>query len=357
MCPSDKAKVLEASSRVLIAEDDPVSGRLLEIALVHAGFDVERTDNGEAALALMKSHSFGALVTDWLMPEMDGIELCRRLRTEVTYRPAVIMLTALASQEARRHALASGADDFLGKPAEPAVVAQVVRSALAKREQPSPRPEGLVPYAFSGVAPFVALGMAASTGGPAALAQVLAGLNPHPQVCTFVVQHGPAWMVEDLVKRLRERIGLPVALASAGLVAKPGHVVVAPGERHLVLDPLTGRLCLLDTALENYVKPAADPLFKSLVAACGRFSIGVVLTGLGRDGALGAAAIAAAGGAVLVQDPMDCVAPHMPQTVIDLGVTQASVPLSELAPLLNSKAASLAIELGRERQTWEANRA
>lgn len=346
----------EASSRVLIAEDDPVSGRLLEIALAHAGFDVRRADNGETALALLKQVEFGALVTDWLMPEMDGIELCRRLRAEVPHRPAVIMLTALASQEARSHALASGADDFLGKPSEPAVVAQVVRAALARRAQPSPSSADLCPVKHTGVPPFVALGVAASTGGPAALGAFLSALKPGPETCVFVVQHGPAWMMEDLVKRLRERSALPVELATSGVVARAGHVFVAPGERHMVLDSQTGRIRLLDTAPENYVKPAADPLFKSLVVACGRFTIGVVLTGLGRDGALGAAAIAGAGGAVFVQEPADCVAPHMPQTVLDFGVTRAALPLAALSSKVGSEAKSFSLELEGERQKLEARK-
>jgi two-component system, chemotaxis family, protein-glutamate methylesterase/glutaminase len=342
---TDGSRVTEAAPRVLIAEDDPVSARMMELALSRAGFQVERADNGEAALKALSAKAFDALVTDWLMPEMDGIELCRRVRAEVPHRPAVLMITALASAESRTKALASGADDFLAKPAEPSSVVNAVKAAVARRNQPSPSSALLQAVPRHGSVPFVALGIAASTGGPAALSTLISLLQPGDNTRTFVVQHGPVWMMDDLVVQLQQHSRLKIVLASPGLRPEADQVLIAPGSRHMILDHDTYRIRLLDTVAENYVKPAADPLFRSLAAACGPFAICAVLTGLGRDGGVGAVEVASRGGSVFIQAPADCVAPHMPQTVLDLGIAKASLPLAELAARINEETKRLGADL------------
>jgi len=279
------------------------------------------------------------------MPEMDGIELCRRVRAEIDHRPAVVMITALASSESRTLALASGADDFLAKPVDPAAVVNAVTAAVSRRNQPSPSSALLRAVPRHGDVPFVALGIAASTGGPAALCALLSQLRPSEQTRTFVVQHGPAWMMDDLVAQLQRRSPLKIVLASPGVRPEANQVLVAPGARHMILDPDTYRVRLLDTVAENYVKPAADPLFRSLAVACGPFTIAAVLTGLGRDGGLGTVEIASRGGAVFIQTPGDCVAPNMPQTVLDLGIAKASLPLIELAARISEETHRLGADL------------
>lgn len=337
-----------ASASVLLAEDDPASAKLLEVILQNAGLDVVHVSDGEAALALLARRPFDVLVTDWMMPKIDGIELCRRVRAEIPEHPALIMLTALASPEARSHALASGADDFLGKPAAPKAVVDAVRGAIARRLQPSPKtPQTQAAKPVRNV-PFVAVGVAASTGGPAALGLLLPRLWLSEHVCTFVVQHGPAWMLEDLVKRLADQTKVPVVLGRTGLVPQGNQIIVGPGDHHMVLDRTPLGLRLLSTAPENYVRPSADPLFRSLAACCGRFTVGVVLTGLGRDGGLGAVAIRDAGGGIMIQARSTCVAPHMPQTIVDLSIEHEEIPLDTIASRITSRAEVLARQLQKQ---------
>lgn len=345
MGTTDALHVPADPPKVLIAEDDLVSARIMELALNRAGYQVHRSENGEAALAALASTPFDALVTDWIMPEMDGIELCRRVRAGITHRPAVVMITALASIESRTQALASGADDFLAKPADPDAVVRAVRAAVARRNQPSPSSALLQAVPSHGPVPFVALGITASTGGPVALSALLSKLKPSEQTRTFVVQHGPAWMMEDLVVQLQLHCQLKIVLASPGVRPEVDQVLVAPGGRHMVLDADSYLVRLIDSDAENYVKPAADPLFKSLAVACGPFAIAAVLTGLGRDGGLGSVELASGGGLVFVQAPDDCVAPHMPQTVLDLGIVNASLPLADLASRINQETVRLGVEL------------
>jgi len=161
--------------------------------------------------------------------------------------------------------------------------------------------------------------IATSTGGTDALAEVLLTLKMQRQAVVFIVQHGPAWLLEALAERLQRQTTMPLVLAEDDVFAKAGTVYLAPGDHHLSIEAGSFRLRLEKGPLVNYVRPAADPLFQNGAHAFGPYGIGVVLTGMGRDGSAGAAHILEAGGTVLVQDPETAVAPGMPQTVIEMG--------------------------------------
>jgi len=132
---------------------------------------------------------------------------------------------------------------------------------------------------------------------------------------------------------------------SSGIPVRARTVHIAPGDRHLVVTPEL-RVELSDDPPVNFVRPAADPLFRSVAHAFGRYAIGVVLTGMGRDGSRGAAAIASAGGVVIAQDPRSALARTMPATVVELGVARTIAPLPELATALASEIGRLEGELG-----------
>ena len=160
--------------------------------------------------------------------------------------------------------------------------------------------------------PFVGVVMAASTGGPGAFTQVFNKLPPTSRATFLVVQHGPAWM---LAQRLRKKTTMKVNLAEDGVRSVPGEIYVAPGARHLFIEPGSLTLRLTDSMPDSFLYPSADLLFRSASKAFGRHCLAVVMTGMGRDGSLGAAAVAAAGGVVIAQKPETAVAPSMPKTV------------------------------------------
>jgi two-component system chemotaxis response regulator CheB len=146
----------------------------------------------------------------------------------------------------------------------------------------------------------------------------------------FLVLHGPAWMLETFAARLQREAQIPVRLAEDGMPVEPGRLLVAPGDWHMVV--ADGPVVRLQKdPPENYMRPAADPLFRSMAAVFQRNAIGVVLTGMGRDGTLGASEISAGGGVVVCQDPRTAVAPSMPQTVVNAGVATSIVPLQDVA--------------------------
>lgn len=337
--------------RALVAEDDPVTGRLIEKLLSKAAYSVVVAPNGVAALEQLRTSPFDVLLTDWMMPDMDGIELLRRVRAEVRPTPLILMITAITVPDARRYALQSGADGFVTKPIVAVELLESIRNIQARTKQevarspaqsvapPSVIAQFRTETASRTVPPFGAIVIGASTGGPEAVRTVLRSLDVRGEAVGFIVVHGPDWMQRQCAELYQKDLrGLTVAVAEDKMLAKAGHVYIAPGDRHLIVEPGTFRLRLLDDAPVNFVRPAIDPLFQSVAAAFGPHCVGVILTGLGCDGADGVASISAAGGKVLIEDPFTAVAPYMPRAALAaVGSKGELAPLAALGPLLSRK--------------------
>ena len=172
------------------------------------------------------------------------------------------------------------------------------------------------------------LAVAASTGGPPALARLLAGLA-ELAVPVLVVQHIAADFLPTLAGMLSESGTRPVSVVADGDHARPGHVHLAPGGRHLRLLP-GGRLSLSPQPAGLHV-PSADVLFSSVATCTDVHGIGVLLTGMGRDGAQGLLALREAGGRTLVQDEASSTVYGMPRAALELGAAEQVVPLDGMA--------------------------
>jgi len=172
-----------------------------------------------------------------------------------------------------------------------------------------------------------------STGGPEALTRIMPLLPSTLEAPVLVVQHMTADLTGMFARRLNQVSSLEVVEAEDGDDVVPGQVLVAPGGRHLELRREQGELVArLTTGLpENYVRPAADVLFRTAVKACGAGVLACVLTGIGRDGADGAAAVRAAGGEVLAQDKETSRAWGMPGSVVREGNANRVAPLDGIA--------------------------
>jgi two-component system chemotaxis response regulator CheB len=174
------------------------------------------------------------------------------------------------------------------------------------------------------------VGIGASAGGIDALLKLLDALPPELPHALLVVLHVPAQGQSVLAAILGRTCQLPVVTATDGLPVRPGHVYVAPPDRHLTIH--LGALQLSSGAQENGVRPAVDPLLRSLAVAGGPRAVGVVLSGALGDGALGARAIAQAGGQVLVQDPAEAMVPSMPlHTIATVGAAARVLPARAIA--------------------------
>lgn len=175
--------------------------------------------------------------------------------------------------------------------------------------------------------------IAVSTGGPVALGALVPALPADTRFAIIIVQHMPAHFTAALAERLDSISALTVKEAEAGDRPRPGLVLIAPGDRHLELDD-RGSVVLRDGPLVNGCRPAADVTMLSAAKVYGRRTIGVVLTGMGRDGTAGALAIRRAEGRTLAQDEESSVIFGMPRSAIEAGAIEEVAPLSEIASRL-----------------------
>ncbi len=177
------------------------------------------------------------------------------------------------------------------------------------------------------------LAIASSTGGPQALTELLADLPRDLPVPVVIVQHMPAEFTKNLADRLDATCALTVREAAAGEVLQPGQVLIAPGDQHMVLRKGEDRrvtVTLNQGPMENSCRPAADVLFRSVADTFGASALGVVLTGMGKDGLAGTKVMRDAGGRVIVQDEASSVVWGMPGEIARAGLADAVLPLREL---------------------------
>jgi two-component system, chemotaxis family, protein-glutamate methylesterase/glutaminase len=341
--------------RILIAEDDPTSAFVLESMLKREGYDVVTVGDGEQAYEAIQKENFAAILTDWMMPHMDGMELIRKVRETIQPVPAILMITSISMPSAVEHSLQSGADDYIVKPYMPQEVLAALNKLLAIQEeaaqalseelaaaeaiknqaaaQSSPAAGAArVAQSASGkpLPPFLGVGITTNTGGPNALSKLFQEMPNTNQAVFLVLLQAPVWALEMFVMRLQKVTPLKVTFAEDGAVLNGGSIYVARKDRHLIVQP-NGKLQYLDTSEINHYRPSADILFKSMADVFGSRSIGVGLTGIGRDGLSGMAHIAAAGGRVVVQDPSTADSPYFPQAVLNLKINASIATLPNIA--------------------------
>ncbi len=260
-----------------------------------------------------------------------GVESVNVIESRMRRDPVpVIALVAGAGSEADgRRALAAGAVQLLrldtGTGNDGPTLRRLVRLmtgvAVVRRAEP--------PAAEARDCPVVAIG--ASTGGPAAVATVLSGLGGVPSP-VLLVQHIHQQFTADFVSWLGSVSPLPVVAAAAGERPLPGHVYVAPPAVHLRLAP--GRTLALAAAPASLHRPSIDELFHSVAATAGPGSVGVLLTGMGADGAAGLRAMRAAGATTIAQDEETSVVYGMPKVAMTSGAVERSLPLGQIAPAI-----------------------
>jgi two-component system chemotaxis response regulator CheB len=352
----------------LVVEDSVVVRRMIVDALAtEPGIEVVGTAaDGKIALSKVDHLKPDLITLDIEMPVMDGLETLRHLRRTHPRLP-VIMFSTLTQRGAvaTLDALAAGASDYVTKPAN---VGSVGSSSRTIREQLVPRihvlggkgktpPAGrasatarLLPPAAAPAGPATVrrstsagapkvIAIGASTGGPDALARLLAELPAQLPVPVLVVQHMPPVFTKMFAERLDRQSPLRVVEAQDGVVIEPGVVYIAPGDRHLlVVQRGAGVVTRLnDAPPENSCRPAVDVLFRSVARIYGSASIATVLTGMGQDGRRGGAELSAAGAELVAQDEQSSVVWGMPGAIVNNGLANTVLPLDEIAPYLVSR--------------------
>ena len=348
--------------RVLIVDDSALMRKLIaQILQSVPDFEVVGTArDGVDALEKARSLRPDVITLDVEMPNMDGLAFLDALMP--TLPTPVVMLSSLTTEGAETTfaCLQRGAVDFAAKPsgAISLNIAEIAAEIIAKtRGAASARVWAARPVPFlkpiSPVSPVLSalpkaskktdfsslVVIAASTGGPAALQELLPRLDADADAAWLLVQHLPPNFTATFAKRLDQNCPIHVREARDGDLLERGTLLVAPGGLHLELDA-AGIARLNQEPTLWGVRPAADVTMRAAAARFGAKTIGVVLTGMGRDGASGAKAIHAAGGVCFAQDEATSVIYGMPRAAAETGAVRHILPLSQIADTLNQLIAS-----------------
>ena len=353
---------VSARLRVLLVDDSPQERHLLR-TLIDAALDLDLVavaSGGMEALGLLAPSVPDIVCVDYQMPGMNGLEFVQRLTERADAPPVVVMSTA--SQSGRPdnlfRLLTAGASEVVAKPRArgPRIEAEDGRELLdalrrVARQPPrrrvtaraSPAQAGLpipclvgepagqraqAPGSEAGVE-LVVIG--ASTGGPQILQRVLGELPADLPVPVLVVQHISDGFLPGLLGWMQRHCSLRLCQARPGERPRAGEVAFAPHGHHLVLEA-SGRLGLQAATQRDVHVPGVDPLMLSAARHIGARCLGVLLSGMGRDGALGLKALRDAGAPTIAQDEATSVVFGMPAAAIALGAARQVLPLAAIAP-------------------------
>lgn len=336
--------------RVVVVDDSALMRQMLA-SVLESDSDIEVVGAAPDALSarqMIKDLNPDVITLDVEMPGMDGLTFLDKI---MKLRPMpVIMVSSLTQKGAKTtiKALECGAVDFVAKPTgtvqeglpelKSNLVAKVkaaVNANVTASKQKQPQTSLPETVERRGDTRLIAIG--ASTGGVVAVQSLLASLPPRcPGV--LIAQHMPPAFTKSFAARLNQNSALSVVEASDGERVQPGHAYVAPGGYHLELDcGQQGFTCrLLDGPLVSGHRPSVDVLFQSVAKQVGHQAIGVILTGMGRDGADGLLAMRQAGAVTLGQSESCCVVYGMPRAAREIGAVAAELPLECIAREISS---------------------
>lgn len=289
------------------------------------------------------------MTLDIEMPRMDGLTFLEKVMAAMPTRTLIISSLAKEQSEMALRALEAGAIDVLAKPAidvaesllnmRDELVSRVKAVASAQLQRPTraAQPQVKVPVSTRalGQTTHQILAIAASTGGTEALKVLLSGLPPDIPG-TLIVQHMPPVFTRTFAANLNKLCSFEVKEAEEGDRVKPGQVLLAPGNYHMELTRSGAYyyVKLNQDAPQHGVRPAADVLMRSVAKYAGKNAMGVVLTGMGRDGALGLLEMHRAGSYNIAQDESTSVVYGMPKVALETGGIDKVLPLSDIAPHL-----------------------
>jgi len=339
--------------KVLVVDDSAYVRKMVTQMLSRSPFleVVGTARDGREALALAEELNPDVITCDLNMPEMDGVGF---VHEQMARRPTPVVIISVASQSGEKvlAALDAGAVDFVQKPTALAsdrllevsdeLLDKVKAAALAPMRRVFAGAGAAPPAAAAVLAPvrartgagnvdIVVIGI--STGGPQALKTMVPRFPADLPVPIAVVLHMPVGYTEMYARKLDEVSALSVKEAAEGDEVVPGVALIAPAGRHLLFRRVEGRVVAhLDMRpLDTQHRPSVDVLFQSAAETFGARALAVVMTGMGADGRQGAAWIKAQGGRVLTEAEESCVVYGMPRSVVEAGLSDASVTLENMA--------------------------
>jgi two-component system chemotaxis response regulator CheB len=332
--------------KVLIVDDSAIVRKILSDAIAGEP-DLEVV--GTAPDPFIARNKILALQPDVLtldieMPRMDGLTFLKKLMRHHPLPVIVISSLGQASCQASLDALRLGAVDVLAKPGGPYSVGELrtdlaakIRAAAVARVRPpapaaEPHAETVEPAPASAFSPGAVIAIGASTGGTEAIQEVLVRM-PAGGPGIVITQHIPPVFSRAFADRLNQICPMEVKEAENGDSVAPGRALVAPGNFHMVLRRSAEgyRVQIKDGPQVCYQRPSVDVMFSSVAEAAGAQAVGILLTGMGSDGAQGLLRMKHAGAPTIAQDEASCVVFGMPREAIRLGAADRVLPLPRIA--------------------------
>lgn len=332
--------------RTVLIEDSAFMRKVIT-DIIHSDDSIELVGvarNGHEGSEMALSLKPDVIITDMMMPGHDGLYVVNYLMEK---QPVpIILLSSLEKTDSRIFdALQSGAFDFIDKPSnienlrvQDYKLLSLIREAsstdisLLKARQLAQK--NINTHSFGEVLNYDIVVIGASTGGPGAVEMILNNLPRNLKLPVVVVQHMPHRFLESFVQRLNDQVPLPVQLARRGETIKPGIIYVAPGEGNLRIDRniLTGvpMFTITEKKYVEYNYPSVDSVFESTAEVYGKRTIGVLLTGMGKDGVSGMLKIKDAGGFTIGQDELSCVVYGMPKAAFEANAVKQVVSLRQI---------------------------
>jgi two-component system chemotaxis response regulator CheB len=337
--------------KILIVDDSAFMRKLLfDLFAAESDFTVlDTARNGNDAIDKVKRLKPDLITMDVEMPVLDGIKALEVIMREAP--TPVIMVSSLTrlGAEATMRALELGAVDFVAKTAGPisniggisADILAKCRSAVRANVTQLTKPQVKVTPIVNLLLPrqrgigfeehIVAIGT--STGGPRALQEIITRLPGNLPCGVVIVQHMPPGFTKSLAERLNSLSALEVKEAEHNDVIRPGLVLIAPGDYHMTVEREgTKKVVKLNQSpIIGGHRPAVDPMLESVAKVYGQQAVGVILTGMGHDGAKGIQAIKQQQGYTIAEDQSTAVVFGMPKSAIELGVVDKVAPLTAIA--------------------------
>jgi two-component system, chemotaxis family, protein-glutamate methylesterase/glutaminase len=336
----------EPRIRTLLIEDSSFMQRIIgDLLQTDSSIDLVGTaSNGKEGVQLAMDLRPDVVITDMVMPDYDGMYVVRAVMEN---NPVpIILLSSLDKGNSRIFdALQNGAFEFIDKPSgfdsismQNYQLLNLVKYAasadisLLKVKQPQERRR--IHFTFNDKLNYEIIAIGASTGGPSAVESIIQNLPVNLSVPVVIVQHMPARFLETFAARLHAQSAIPVKLATKGLQLKSGYIYIAPGDANVKIErgPINPQpiFTFSNEEFEEFNNPSINCLFESVAEIYGQKSMGVILTGMGKDGMNGLRKIKAAGGYTIAQDEESSVVYGMPKAAVEANAVKKVLSLHEI---------------------------
>lgn len=337
----------EGQARVLIVDDSAVARSVLSRMIEH--FDgavvAGAVANAAKALDFLRHHTVDIIILDLEMPGINGLAALPDLMA-VSNRAKVLIVSSTARDGAAQtiQALALGAADTLVKPEAGSLSGRfetVLAEKLRRLVEPQSAPGHLasMPVSPQQVGVFDLIAVGASTGGIHALSQMLRQLPASVDEPILITQHLPASFMGYFAAQVAVLAGRPCDVAADRMRIRRGRVIIAPGHAHMVVTRTSegASIRLSQTPAPSGCLPSVDPMLESAGEVFGERALGVVLSGMGRDGERGAAKLVARGGRIIAQDQDSSVIWGMPGAVVQSGLAKLVLPPDEIGRVIATR--------------------